>query len=67
MHAGNSLQRINDYKNNVSIHLNRKCKNNEVDVIPVIVPRKFKKDFQAESVACNSNDHNAKGVCLNKA
>jgi hypothetical protein len=59
------LQRINEYKKNESLHVNRKCKNNEVNVLPVAVPRKFNKDFQAESVAINRNDHAANDVCLN--
>jgi len=59
------LQRINEYKKNESLHVNRKCKNNEVNVLPVAVPRKFKKDFEAESVASNHNDHAANDVCLN--
>lgn len=45
VHAGNSLQRINEYKNNCSLHVNRKCKNNVEGVVAVAVPRKFKRDY----------------------
>jgi hypothetical protein len=54
------MQKINEFKNNISLTVNSKLRNKEVDVVPVAVPRRFNRDFKAETVDCNSNDHFSK-------
>ena len=45
VHAGNSYQKINDIKENLKTIINRKCVSKEKDIIPVAVPRHFKRDI----------------------